>query len=162
MCGGGGFFGYASPSSIVVGVRFSHFEYFSRTAEDNRMETRVLKFVGRIFALVSLGIMLPVAMLGQSAPAAHGVSNDMPSRLDIFAGYSYLAPRGTVQVLQTERHDRRLFLRRRERGRDRQRRLFLQSLCRHSGGIWHPRVGRPETQTQQHRHRGKRRWFSDG
>ena len=64
------------------------------------METRVLKFVGRIFALVSLGIMLPVAMLGQSAPAAHGVSNDMPSRCDIFTGYSYLAPSGTVQVLQ--------------------------------------------------------------
>jgi hypothetical protein len=84
----------------VVGVRFSHFEDFRRTAEDNRMETRVLKFVSRIFALVSLGIMLPVAMLGQAPPAAHGVSNDMPSRFDVFIGYSYLAPSGTVQVLQ--------------------------------------------------------------
>ena len=64
------------------------------------METRVLKFVGRIFALASVGIMLPVAMVGQAAPAAHGVSNDMPSRFDIFIGYSYLAPRGTVQSLQ--------------------------------------------------------------
>ena len=96
MYGGNGFFGNALPSSIVVGVRFFHFEYFRRTAEDKRMEIRVLRSVGRILALVSLGIILPVAMLAQSAPGAHGVSNDMPSRLDIFAGYSYLAPSGTV------------------------------------------------------------------
>jgi outer membrane protein OmpA-like peptidoglycan-associated protein len=64
------------------------------------METRVLKNMGRIFALVSVGMMLPVAMLGQSAPSARGASNNMPSRWDIFAGYSYLAPKGTVQVPQ--------------------------------------------------------------
>ena len=64
------------------------------------MNTRVLKNMGRIFALVSVGIMLPVALLGQSKPAARGASNDMPSRFDIFAGYSYLAPKGTVQVTQ--------------------------------------------------------------
>jgi hypothetical protein len=85
----------------VVGVRFSRFEYFSRTAEDKRMEIRLQKFVGRNFALVSLGVMLPMAMLGQSAPAAHGVSNDSPSRWDIFAGYSYLAPNGTVETNTT-------------------------------------------------------------
>ena len=44
--------------------------------------------------------MLPVAMLSQSAPSARGASNYMASRWDIFAGYSYLAPKGTVQVLQ--------------------------------------------------------------
>ena len=65
------------------------------------METRVLKIVGRILALVSVGIMLPVAGLGQAAPAARGESSsNMPSRSDIFAGYSYLAPKGTVQVPQ--------------------------------------------------------------
>jgi len=64
------------------------------------MKTRVLKFVGLIFGLVSVGIMLPVGMLGQSAPSARGASNNMPSRWDIFAGYSYLAPKGTVQVPQ--------------------------------------------------------------
>ena len=64
------------------------------------METRVLRAIGRIFALVSVGILLPVALLGQSKPAARGASNDMPSRWDIFAGYSYLAPKGTVQVTQ--------------------------------------------------------------
>ena len=64
------------------------------------METRVWKIMSRVFALVSVGIMLPVALLSQSAPAARGVSNNMPSRWDIFAGYSYLAPKGTVQVPQ--------------------------------------------------------------
>jgi hypothetical protein len=44
--------------------------------------------------------MLPVAMLSQSAPTARGATNDQPSRFDIFAGYSYLAPKGTVQVPQ--------------------------------------------------------------
>ncbi len=64
------------------------------------METRVLRFIGRILAPISLGILLPVAMLGQVASAAHGESNDSPSpsRWDIFAGYSYLAPNGTVQT----------------------------------------------------------------
>jgi hypothetical protein len=60
------------------------------------MESLVSKLVGRILALVSVGIMLPAAMLGQSAPSAHGASNNLPSRWDIFAGYSYLAPKGTV------------------------------------------------------------------
>jgi hypothetical protein len=69
-----------------------------KTAEDNRMQ--ILKFMGRISALVSVGIMFPIAVLSQSAPAAHGTSNNMPSRWDIFAGYSYLAPKGTVQVPQ--------------------------------------------------------------
>ncbi len=68
------------------------------------METRVLRFVGRIFASVSVGILFPVAMLGQAAPAARGTSNntsnDTSSRWDVFVGYSYLAPKGTVQVPQ--------------------------------------------------------------
>jgi hypothetical protein len=50
-------------------------------------------------AFVSTGILLPVAMFGQATPAAHGVSNDLPSRWDIFAGYSYLAPKGTVNTI---------------------------------------------------------------
>ncbi|HEY1803099.1 MAG TPA: hypothetical protein VGG45_01335 [Terracidiphilus sp.] len=64
------------------------------------MGTRVLKIIARIFALVSVGIMFPVAIVSQSAPSARGASNEMPSRWDIFAGYSYLAPKGTVQVMQ--------------------------------------------------------------
>jgi outer membrane protein OmpA-like peptidoglycan-associated protein len=71
------------------------------TAEDNRMESRLLKLTSRVFALVSVGIMFPVAVLSQAAPAAHGAtSSNMPSRWDTFLGYSYLAPKGTVQVPQ--------------------------------------------------------------
>ncbi len=66
------------------------------------MKTRVLKIVGRIFTLASVGIMLPAALLSQATPSARGASNVMPSRFDVFAGYSYLAPKGTVQVLQPD------------------------------------------------------------
>ncbi len=61
------------------------------------MQTRVLKSVGRVLAFAILAL-LPVALAAQSAPtpSAKGSSNQMPSRWDIFAGYSYLAPKGTV------------------------------------------------------------------
>jgi hypothetical protein len=39
---------------------------------------------------------MPVALAAQAAPSAHGSSAGSPSRWDIFAGYSYLAPKGTV------------------------------------------------------------------
>jgi len=45
--------------------------------------------------------LLPVASAAQAAPTAGGASNDLPSRWDIFAGYSYLAPNGTVYVNTT-------------------------------------------------------------
>jgi hypothetical protein len=70
-----------------------------QTAEDNRMQSNIFKPFGRILALVSLAV-LPVAMVSQAPSAAKGPSNDSPSRFDIFAGYSYLAPHGTVQVPQ--------------------------------------------------------------
>jgi hypothetical protein len=63
------------------------------------MRSSVLRSVGRVLASVSVSL-LPIAMAGQTAPTARGAANDSPSRWDIFAGYSYLAPRGTVQVLQ--------------------------------------------------------------
>ncbi|MGA3332607.1 MAG: hypothetical protein ABSC62_00440 [Terracidiphilus sp.] len=59
------------------------------------MQTRVLKFVVRILALVSVGL-LPAILSAQAAPSAKRASNDSPSKWDIFAGYSYLAPKGTV------------------------------------------------------------------
>ena len=62
------------------------------------MQTRVLKSVGRILALVTMAA-LPVAMTAQSAPSGRGGSDSTsPSRWDIFMGYSYLAPRGTVST----------------------------------------------------------------
>ena len=59
------------------------------------MQTRVLKFVVRILALVSVGL-LPAILPAQAAQSAKRASNDSPSKWDIFAGYSYLAPKGTV------------------------------------------------------------------
>ncbi len=61
------------------------------------MQTRVLKSVGRILALVTV-VALPVAMTAQSAPSGKGSDSTSPSRWDIFMGYSYLAPRGTVST----------------------------------------------------------------
>ena len=61
------------------------------------MQSRILKVMSRFLALVSVGIFLPVALVGQVGPAAHGTGNDLPSRWDIFLGYSYLAPKGTCR-----------------------------------------------------------------
>ena len=62
------------------------------------MQARVLQFAGRVFALVSVGL-LPVALAAQVSPSAKGsASNEWPSQLNIFAGYSYLAPKGTVNT----------------------------------------------------------------
>ena len=59
------------------------------------MQTRVLKSVGQVLAFTILAL-LPVALAAQSAPPAKGSSDQLPSRWDIFAGYSYLSPKGTV------------------------------------------------------------------
>lgn len=60
------------------------------------MHSRVLKSVSRIFSW-ALVVLAPVALAAQAAPAAKGTaSNDYASRFDIFLGYSYLAPHGTV------------------------------------------------------------------
>ena len=63
------------------------------------MQTPFLKSIGRVLALV-LSASLPVAVAAQAASSAKGPTNDSPSKFDIFAGYSYLAPKGTVQVPQ--------------------------------------------------------------
>jgi outer membrane protein OmpA-like peptidoglycan-associated protein len=43
-----------------------------------------------------------VAAQDAPKPAAKAAADDSPSRWDIFAGYSYLAPKGTVEVLQKD------------------------------------------------------------
>ena len=63
------------------------------------MQSSFLRSVGRVLASVSVSL-LPIALAAQAAPTAKGAANDTPSRWDIFAGYSYLAPKGTVQVPQ--------------------------------------------------------------
>ncbi len=53
------------------------------------------KLLRRTLATVCLAAT-PVVLAAQAAPSAQGSSETSPSRWDIFAGYSYLAPSGTV------------------------------------------------------------------
>jgi len=65
------------------------------------MHPHQLKSWSRVLALAVL-TFVPVALAAQEAPkpAPKTSYSDSPSRFDIFAGYSYLAPKGTVQVPQ--------------------------------------------------------------
>ena len=65
------------------------------------MQSRVFKSVGRTLALV-LAASLPISLAAQAAPSAKGSNNsgdNSPSRWDIFLGYSYLSPHGSVSTL---------------------------------------------------------------
>jgi len=61
------------------------------------MNSSIAKTLSRIFAL-ACALSVPATMVGQSStkPAANAPSEESPSRWDIFLGYSYLAPHGTV------------------------------------------------------------------
>ncbi len=59
------------------------------------MSLPALRLLSRAFALACLAAT-PVALAAQSSSPAQGASETSPSRWDIFAGYSYLAPSGTV------------------------------------------------------------------
>jgi outer membrane protein OmpA-like peptidoglycan-associated protein len=61
------------------------------------MYAQVSKSVSRALALAFV-VLVPVALVAQSSPKSN--AGDSPSRWDIFAGYSYLAPKGTVQSQQ--------------------------------------------------------------
>jgi len=61
------------------------------------MHVRVLKNLSSVVALACLAIM-PQLSAAQSAAAGKGASGTKLSRWDIFAGYSYLAPKGTVET----------------------------------------------------------------
>ena len=69
------------------------------------MHSQVLKSISRGFVLACVAAM-PAAAVAQNAapaapkPAANAGYGDAPSRWDIFAGYSYLAPKGTVLTPQ--------------------------------------------------------------
>ena len=70
---------------------------FSLIAEDKRMRSVVSKSMSWIFAL-AIAALLPVALGAQvtSTSTAKTAAGYSPSQWDIFVGYSYLAPRGTV------------------------------------------------------------------
>ncbi|MFZ0305421.1 MAG: hypothetical protein WAL75_22215 [Terracidiphilus sp.] len=61
------------------------------------MHARVLKSLSTVVALACLALV-PTLLSAQSSPAAKGSSEGSPSRWDIFVGYSYLAPSGTVST----------------------------------------------------------------
>ncbi len=67
------------------------------------MYSRVLKSMSRVLALVMVASM-PIALAAQDAakPAAKASTEGSPSRWDIFAGYSYLAPKDTVNSVQPD------------------------------------------------------------
>jgi hypothetical protein len=69
--------------------------------EDKRMHVRVFKTVSQVFALAFVAL-LPAALSAQVTATSTGkaVPSDSPSRWDIFAGYSYLSPNGTVTTTQ--------------------------------------------------------------
>ena len=63
------------------------------------MNFRTTKSV--VLAVAVAASMMSAGAFAQDKPAAKApVYGDSPSRWDIFAGYSYLAPHGTVQVIQ--------------------------------------------------------------
>ncbi|HEV2323415.1 MAG TPA: OmpA family protein [Terracidiphilus sp.] len=65
------------------------------------MHCRVLKLASWYFSIALL-LSAPIALSAQASESAKGdnSSNQYASRWDIFAGYSYLAPKGTVNVPQ--------------------------------------------------------------
>src|SRR5271170_6169801 len=66
------------------------------------MNFRATKSV--VLAVAAAATMMSASAFAQDKPAPKApVADDSASRWDIFAGYSYLAPHGTVQVLQPDR-----------------------------------------------------------
>ena len=64
------------------------------------MHSRISKIARLALALACFGL-IPIALSAQdapkpAAPASSGPSADAPSRWDIFAGFSYLAPKGDL------------------------------------------------------------------
>src|SRR5580698_7487902 len=63
-------------------------------AERKHMYARLFKYVSLV--AVALAISIPSVSGAQVAPEAKSSSYVSPSKWDIFLGYSYLAPRGTI------------------------------------------------------------------
>lgn len=68
------------------------------------MHSHLLKSVSRVMATAALAA-LPITLAAQTPPSAPKPAasyQDAPSRWDIFAGYSYLAPHDTVDVVMPD------------------------------------------------------------
>jgi hypothetical protein len=68
---------------------------FSLIVEEKLMYGRVLKSLSGIVALVCLALV-PAALTAQDSAKPAASPTDNPSKWDVFLGYSYLAPHGTV------------------------------------------------------------------
>jgi len=55
-----------------------------------------------VLAVAAAACMVSAGAFAQDKPAAKAPAEESPSRWDIFAGYSYLAPKGTVNVLEPD------------------------------------------------------------
>jgi outer membrane protein OmpA-like peptidoglycan-associated protein len=75
-------------------------------AEEKRMYSRVSKMT-RLALTVASACLMPIAIAAQdsaqpaapapkAAPASKAASGEAPSKWDLFAGYSYLAPKGNI------------------------------------------------------------------
>jgi outer membrane protein OmpA-like peptidoglycan-associated protein len=65
-------------------------------AEEERMFSRVSKFVSWLLAVAFIAF-LPATVAAQVVPSVKGAPTDVPPKWDIFVGYSFLAPHGSVQ-----------------------------------------------------------------
>lgn len=83
---------------IFKQIRSISYGYNNFIAEDKRMHARLLKTLSRAVALGFVA-MLPVALGAQAASTGKAATADSASKWDIFAGYSYLAPKGTVSTV---------------------------------------------------------------
>jgi outer membrane protein OmpA-like peptidoglycan-associated protein len=80
----------------VLVSRFVHLS-LRLIVEEKSMFSRVSKSLGRLLVLACV-VAIPLALGAQEStkPAAKASVGDSPSKWDIFAGYSFLAPKGTV------------------------------------------------------------------
>src|SRR6202034_3622022 len=85
-----------SPSHFVSSKHLLSADCSELLRRKNRMHSRVLKSLSWATALAFVAI-LPLALAAQDSakPASTATADDSPSKWDIFAGYSYLAPHGT-------------------------------------------------------------------
>jgi outer membrane protein OmpA-like peptidoglycan-associated protein len=67
------------------------------------MKFRITKSM--VLTVATAACLMPAVAFAQDKPAPKAPPEDNASRWDIFAGYSYLAPHGTVQVEQPSSHE---------------------------------------------------------
>jgi len=57
------------------------------------MSPRLLNFLNRVLLTV---VATSISVLAQAAPQTSSADETQPSKVDVFAGYSYLSPNGAL------------------------------------------------------------------